>query len=116
MKNNKAAAAGTVLIAGILGLARAPAGFAAPPGIAHGGGVALGLFERPGARALGDQGGIPRDQLIDMVQRRFNARVVRINLIEAGGRRVYEMRLLSEQRVWNVRVDAETGRVLEGGD
>jgi uncharacterized membrane protein YkoI len=50
-----------------------------------------------------------------MVQRRFNARVVRVNPMESGGRLVYEMRLMSEQRVWNVRVDAATGQVLDGG-
>lgn len=68
------------------------------------------------AATFGDSGGIPRDQVIEMVQRHFNARVVRINLVESGGRRVYEMRLLSEQRVWNVRVDADTGQVLESGN
>ena len=77
--------------------------------------LAAGSFDRPAASAYGDGGGIPRDRLIEMVQRRFNARVVRVNLVESGGRRVYEMRLMSEQRVWNVRVDADTGQVLDGG-
>ena len=79
-------------------------------------GAPLGMFDRSQAGAFGDRAGMPRDQVIDMVQRRFNARVVRVNLVESGGRRVYEMRLLSEQRVWNVRVDADTGQVLEGGN
>ncbi|MFO1399853.1 MAG: PepSY domain-containing protein [Steroidobacteraceae bacterium] len=74
-----------------------------------------GLFVAADAGTFSDGGGIPRDRLIEMVQRRFNARVVRVNLVESGGRRVYEMRLMSDQRVWNVRVDADTGQVLDGG-
>lgn len=78
-------------------------------------GAPLGMFDSSRASAFADSG-IPRDRAIDMVQRRFNARVVRVDLVETGGRRVYEMRLMSEQRVWNVRVDADTGQVLEGGN
>jgi len=99
--------AATLAIAGPEDLRRIPGWRAA--------GAPPGMFERPRSGAFADAGGIPRDRLIDMVQRRFNARVVRVNLVEAGGRRVYEMRLMSEQRVWNVRVDADTGQVL-GGD
>ena len=73
------------------------------------------MFVAADAGTFSDGGGIPRDRLIEMVQRRFNARVVRVNLVESGGRRVYEMRLMSDQRVWNVRVDADTGQVLDGG-
>ena len=78
-------------------------------------GLASGLFQPSDAGTFSDSGGIPRDRLIEMVQRRFNARVVRVNPMESGGRLVYEMRLMSEQRVWNVRVDAATGQVLDGG-
>jgi uncharacterized membrane protein YkoI len=78
-------------------------------------GPPLGMFEQPPAGTRGETD-MPRDQLIEMVQRRFNARVVRVNLMEAGGRRVYEMRLMSAQRVWNVRVDAATGQILEGAN
>jgi hypothetical protein len=78
-------------------------------------GLVPGMWVAADAGSFSDGGGIPRDRLIDMVQRRFNARVVRVNLVESGGRRVYEMRLMSEQRVWNVRVDADTGQVLDGG-
>jgi uncharacterized membrane protein YkoI len=111
-----------VIVLGLLQLAAAVAAVAAPEGQRPAArwradaGAPLGMFNQPRAGAFGDQGGIPRDQVIDMVQRRFNARVVRVNLVESGGRRVYEMRLLSEQRVWNVRVDADTGQVLEGGN
>lgn len=53
------------------------------------------------------------DQAIDMAERRFHARVVRAGMDEVDGRRVYVLRMLSEQgRVWTVRVDAESGQVL----
>ena len=54
--------------------------------------------------------GISMDQAIDIAQRRYKARVVRADVSEAKGRRVYVLRLLSDQgRVWTVRIDAETG-------
>ena len=50
------------------------------------------------------------DEAVDAAQRRFNARVVRAEVEERGGRRVYLLRLLSSDgRVFNVRVDAATG-------
>lgn len=53
------------------------------------------------------------DQAIAQVERRYNARVVRAEQAEFNGRRIYVMRLLSEEgRVWTVRVDAETGGVM----
>lgn len=108
-------ACGTLLLAAA---ASASAGMLAAGGSRAGAGARHGLvagpFGRPAADPYSDSGGIPRDRLIDMVQKRFNARVVRVNLVESGGRRVYEMRLMSEQRVWNVRVDADTGQVLDG--
>jgi uncharacterized membrane protein YkoI len=57
--------------------------------------------------------GISMDQAIQMAERRYRARVVRADVIEMNGRRVYVLRLLSEQgRVWTVRVDAETGGAM----
>jgi hypothetical protein len=53
---------------------------------------------------------ISLDQAIEMAERRYKARVVRPGVEEAEGRRVYVLRLLSEEgRVWTVRVDAQTG-------
>jgi uncharacterized membrane protein YkoI len=51
------------------------------------------------------------DEAIAMVERRFNARVVRAESKEHKGRVVYKLRLLDEGsgRVWTVEVDAETG-------
>jgi len=45
-----------------------------------------------------------------MAEKQFKARVVRASTGESEGRRVYVLRLLSDQgRVWTVHVDAETG-------
>jgi uncharacterized membrane protein YkoI len=50
------------------------------------------------------------DQAIEMVERRYRARVVRAGVDESNGQRLYVLRLLSEEgRVWTVRVDAQTG-------
>jgi uncharacterized membrane protein YkoI len=69
---------------------------------------------RPSAdeETLSDSAGANRDRIIAAIQKQFNARVVRVDEIQVNGRRIYEMRLLSDQKVWNVRVDAETGQVL----
>lgn len=63
-----------------------------------------------GHRVLQQERAISMDEAIDMAQRRFDARVVRAEVVERGGRRVYVLRLLSSDgRVFNVRVDAATG-------
>ena len=50
------------------------------------------------------------DQAIENAERRYKARVVRAEVSESNGRRVYVLRLLSEEgRVWTIKVDAETG-------
>jgi uncharacterized membrane protein YkoI len=57
--------------------------------------------------------GISMDQAIQMAERRYRARVVRADVIDMNGHRVYVLRLLSEQgRVWTVRIDAETGGAM----
>lgn len=53
------------------------------------------------------------DDAIRMAEQRFNAKVVRASVSEANGRRVYVLRLVSnDQRVFSVRVDAESGAFL----
>jgi len=53
------------------------------------------------------------DRVIEQVERRYKARVVRRDKKESGDRLIYELRLLSEEgRVWTVKVDAETGKEL----
>ena len=50
------------------------------------------------------------DRAIAMAEQHFKARVVRAVEEDIEGRRVYALRLLSEEgRVWTVRVDAQTG-------
>jgi uncharacterized membrane protein YkoI len=68
-----------------------------------------------GFATLADNGAMSRDRIIDAIQKRFNARVVRVTELQMNGRPALELRLLSEQRVWNIVVDADTGQVLAGG-
>jgi uncharacterized membrane protein YkoI len=58
--------------------------------------------------------GISLDQAVAMVERQFKARVVRADVKEKSGRRVYVLRLFNEGsgRVWTVQVDAATGQLL----
>jgi hypothetical protein len=56
--------------------------------------------------------GMSLDRAVDMVQRRFNARVVRAEEKRDGGQTVYRIRLLSEDgRVFTVNVDPRTGEI-----
>lgn len=55
---------------------------------------------------------VSMDQAVKMVERRFNARVVKAETERDNGRTVYVLRLLSDSgRVWTVRVDAADGVV-----
>jgi Peptidase propeptide and YPEB domain len=57
--------------------------------------------------------GVSMDQAIQMAERQYGAKVVRASVSEDNGRRVYVLRLVSEQgRVWTVRVDAATGSMM----
>ncbi len=66
----------------------------------------------PRSRERGKQsGGVSLDQAVRMVESRYSARAVRADVVNQGGKRVYEIRLLNtDGKVWKVRVDAETGR------
>jgi hypothetical protein len=55
---------------------------------------------------------ISREQALQLLQKRYGnaARVVRTDVTEQAGRRVYVFRLLSVNgRVWVVRIDAQNG-------
>ena len=67
------------------------------------------------ARILTGGDSTSRDRVIEAVQKRYNARVVRVAETTVNGRPALELRLLSEQRVWNIVVDAASGQVLSGG-
>ena len=55
-----------------------------------------------------------RERVIALAEKRYKARVVRADLSQdESGRRVYQLRLLSDQgKIWTVRVDAATGDSL----
>jgi uncharacterized membrane protein YkoI len=56
-------------------------------------------------------GGLSLDQAVAMVQRRYNAKVVRADESREGDDVVYVIRLLSpDGRVFTVRVNARTGQ------
>lgn len=56
--------------------------------------------------------GMSLDDAVQMVQARFNARVVRAETRNEEGRRVHHLRLMNaEGKVWTVRVDADSGAV-----
>jgi hypothetical protein len=103
----------SVLLALVVGLPVVSAAASVPeaPGPATVSGSA-----RPGRgdgslRSLADRQ-VSMDEAVDMAQRRYNARVVRAEVSDRGGRRVYLLRLLSDDgRVFNVRVDAATGNI-----
>jgi uncharacterized membrane protein YkoI len=69
----------------------------------------------PQARSFAGADGESRDRIIDAVQKRYHARVVRVSETSVNGRPALELRLLSDQRVFNVVVDAASGQVLSGG-
>jgi len=53
---------------------------------------------------------LSRAQAMVLVQKRYGARVVRADIADQGGRRLYVFRLLSAGgKVWIVRVDARSG-------
>lgn len=66
-------------------------------------------------RTLAGGDSASRDQVIEAVEKRYRARVVRVAETTVNGRPALELRLLSEQRVWNIVVDASSGQLLSGG-
>ncbi len=77
--------------------------------VAHAAGSGVPQHESGASTFAGDAG---RDRIVDAIQRKYSARVVKVTESVVDGRRVYELRLLSNERVWVVRVDAESGREL----
>jgi uncharacterized membrane protein YkoI len=58
-------------------------------------------------------GGVSLDDAVQMAQSRFNAKVVKAETVRNGDRRVHQIRLINGQnKVWTVRVDAETGQMF----
>ena len=82
--------------------------------------LALALSCIPGPDARAAQGAsarpmtheISREQAVQMLQERYGSsvRVVRSDVVDEGGRRLYVFRLLSVNgRVWIVHIDAMSG-------
>ena len=56
--------------------------------------------------------GISLDEAVRRAEQQFHARVVRTDVQDEDGRKVYVLKLLSENgRVMTVRIDAATGRM-----
>jgi len=59
------------------------------------------------------EGGQSLDAVVAQVEKRYNARVVRVETRQHKGRTIYVLRLLNaEGKVWTVQVDADSGAVL----
>ncbi len=72
--------------------------------------LALSPFSS-GLALAGD--GVSLDAAVAAAQERHRARVVKAEVIENQGRRVYSLRLLGgDGRVWTIRIDAATGAEL----
>jgi hypothetical protein len=67
--------------------------------------------ERPGLMAA-FRDGISLDEAVSRAEQQYRARVVRTDVQDEDGRKVYVLKLLSEDgRVFQVRIDAATGRM-----
>jgi hypothetical protein len=56
--------------------------------------------------------GISLDEAVSRAQQQYRARVVRTDVQDEDGRKVYVLKLLSDDgRVFTVRIDASTGRM-----
>lgn len=76
-------------------------------GPAHGG---AGFVERSPTQVRRD--GISLDEAVSRAEAQYRARVVRTDVQDEDGRKVYVLKLLSDGgRVFTVRIDASTGRM-----
>jgi hypothetical protein len=67
--------------------------------------------ERPGSTFV-RRDGISLDEAVSRAEQQYRARVVRTDVQDEDGRKVYVLKLLSEDgRVFTVRIDASTGRM-----
>jgi hypothetical protein len=65
--------------------------------------------QSPAPEIMGD--GISLDEAVRRAEAQYRARVVRTDVQDEDGRKVYVLKLLSDDgRVINVRIDAATGR------
>jgi hypothetical protein len=75
----------------------------------------FGLTVRLPVQTFADAGGdSQRSRIVSQAERRYNAKVIRVTEVTVDGHRMLELRLLSDQRIWMIRVDAETGQEMPG--
>lgn len=73
-------------------------------------GAGAAQVERPARFVVRD--GVSLDEAVARAERQYRARVVRTDVTDEDGRKVYVLKLLSEDgRVFTVRIDAATGRM-----
>jgi len=65
----------------------------------------------PSERIIVAAAGVSLDQAVAMAERRYQARVVRTEVRDEGGRTVYVLTMLNDSRRWIVKVDAATGEM-----
>ena len=59
----------------------------------------------------GDSIRISMDQAVNMAESRYRAKAVRAETVRSGDRVMYVIRLMSQGKVWTVRVDAQSGQM-----
>jgi hypothetical protein len=76
------------------------------------GAVVSGAAEKERSRIAEVRDGISLDEAVRRAEAQYRARVVRTDVQDEDGRKVYVLKLLSEDgRVVTVRIDAATGRM-----
>ena len=78
-------------------------------------GIALGESDHQLSRRLMEKGEIlPLQEVLGHIEGERAGRVLEVELESERGRYIYEIELLSEEgRVWEYKLDAATGEVLE---
>lgn len=54
-------------------------------------------------------GGVSLDRAVRMAETRYGAKAIKATTVSNGDRRIHQIRLIREGKVWTVSVDAETG-------
>ena len=61
----------------------------------------------PGERQA--NGGVSLDRAVQMAENRYGAKAIKATTVSDGERRIHQIRLIREGKVWTVNVDAQTG-------
>lgn len=102
MRKIRSASLPALVLLGLVPFAQAQGIAAAPP-------AGAATAERAVAASRFD--GISLDEAVSRAERQYHARVVRTSVQDEDGRKVYVLKLLSEDgRVFTVRIDAQSGR------